>query len=208
MQVDLAAPAIPARKFDRLSQLQPDDVLMTLIAQGDRLAMCALFNRHKVRVFRFGRRLLNERTAPDDLVSEVFIEVWRNARRFEGRSKVSTWLLAISRRLALSMLRRRRTEGFDECEAQLIKDPTEDAEVVLSRKQRDNIVGQCLRHLSPAHREIVDLVYYHEKSVSEVADIIGCPQNTVKTRMYYARNRLAQLLKGYGIDEVHALAHT
>jgi RNA polymerase sigma-70 factor (ECF subfamily) len=136
----------------------------------------------------------------EDLISEVFLDVWRQAGRFEGRSTVSTWMLAIARFKALSALRRRLDGELDEETASAIEDPTDDPEIALEKKDKSAMIRKCLVGLSAEHREIIDLVYYHEKSVGEVAEIVGIPENTVKTRMFYARKRLAELLKEAGIE--------
>ena len=81
-----------------------------------------------------------------------------------------------------------------------IADQADDPEVVLAKKDKGAVLRQCLTKLSAEHREIVDLVYYHEKSVEEVAGIVGIPEATVKTRMFYARKKLSELLKEQGID--------
>jgi len=159
-----------------------------------------LFARHHVRVFRFVLRLVRDESIAEDLISDVFLDVWRQAGRFEGRSQVSTWLLAIARFKALSALRRRPDEELDEETAGAIEDPADDPEVVLEKKDKSASIRKCLTGLSAEHREIIDLVYYHEKSVEEVAEIVGIPENTVKTRMFYARKRLAELLKAEGIE--------
>jgi RNA polymerase sigma-70 factor (ECF subfamily) len=130
----------------------------------------------------------------------VFLDVWRQAGRFEGRSAVSTWVLAIARFKALSALRRRPDEELDEETAGAIEDPTDDPEMSLEKKNKSVLIRKCLTGLSADHREIIDLVYYHEKSVEEVAEIVGIPENTVKTRMFYARKKLAELLKAAGIE--------
>ena len=181
-------------------QSTSDDVLIGRIAGGDRLAMQVLFARHHVRVFRFVLRLVRDESVAEDLISEVFLDVWRQAGRFEGRSQVSTWLLAIARFKALSALRRRPDEELDDETAEAIEDPSDDPEVVLDKKDKSAAIRKCLEKLSAEHREIIDLVYYHEKSVEEVAQIVGIPENTVKTRMFYARKRLAELLKAAGIE--------
>jgi RNA polymerase sigma-70 factor, ECF subfamily len=181
-------------------QSTSDDVLIGRIATGDRLAMQVLFARHHVRVFRFVLRLVRDESVAEDLISEVFLDVWRQAGRFEGRSQVSTWLLAIARFKALSALRRRPDEELDEETAEAIEDPSDDPEVALDKKDKSAAIRKCLEKLSAEHREIIDLVYYHEKSVEEVAKIVGIPENTVKTRMFYARKRLAELLKAAGIE--------
>src|SRR4051812_22989527 len=177
-----------------------DEVLIGRIANGDRLAMQVLFARHHVRVFRFVLRLVRQEATAEDLISEVFLDVWRQAGRFEGRSQVSTWLLAIARFKALSALRRRPDEELDEEAAEAIEDPNDDPEVALAKKDKSAVLRKCLDGLSAEHREIIDLVYYHEKSVEEVAEIVGIPENTVKTRMFYARKKLAELLKAAGIE--------
>jgi len=182
------------------NQATSDEVLIQRIAKGDRLAMQVLFARHHVRVFRFVLRLVRDESVAEDLISEVFFDVWRQAGRFEGRSAVPTWLLAIARFKALTALRRKPDEALDEEAAEAIEDQSDDPEVVLAKKDKSAVIRKCLTGLSAEHREIIDLVYYHEKSVEEVAQIVGIPENTVKTRMFYARKRLAELLKAAGIE--------
>ena len=174
-----------------------DDVLIARIAQGDRLAMQVLYGRHHVRVFRFGLRLVRDEQVAEDLIGEVFLDVWRQAGKFEGRSAVSTWLLAITRFKALS---RRKDLELDEEAANAIEDTSDDPEVAVTKKDTSEALRECLTGLSREHREIVDLVYYHEKSVEEVAEIVGIPENTVKTRLFYARKKLAELLKAAGVE--------
>ena len=181
-------------------QATSDEVLIGRIASGDRLAMQVLFARHHVRVYRFVLRLVRDESSAEDLISEVFLDVWRQAGKFEGRSAVSTWLLAIARFKALSALRRRTDAELDEETAEAIEDTSDDPEVALEKKDKSAVIRKCLVHLSAEHREIIDLVYYHEKSVEEVAAIVGIPDNTLKTRLFYARKRLADLLKAAGIE--------
>jgi RNA polymerase sigma-70 factor (ECF subfamily) len=179
-------------------QSTSDEVLIGRIANGDRLAMQVLYARHHVRAFRFVVRLVRDESTAEDLISEVFLDVWRQAGRFEGRFSASTWMLAIARFKALSALRRRPDEEFDEESA--IEDGSDDPEITLEKNEKSASLRKCLAGLSAQHREIVDLVYYHDKSVEEVTQIVGIPENTVKTRMFYARKRLAELLKAAGIE--------
>jgi RNA polymerase sigma-70 factor, ECF subfamily len=85
---------------------------------------------------------------------------------------------------------------------EFIADPNADPELALQTSQRADLLLKCLTRLSCTHREIIDLVYYHEKSIDEVAELVGVPKNTVKTRMFYARSRLAKLLRQAGVVEV------
>ncbi|MBI3703580.1 MAG: sigma-70 family RNA polymerase sigma factor [Rhizobiales bacterium] len=181
-------------------QTTSDEVLIARIAGGDRLAMQVLFARHHVRVYRFVLRLVRNEATAEDLISEVFLDIWRQAGKFEGRSQVSTWMLSIARFKALSVLRKRPEEELDEETAERIEDQSDDPETTLAKKDKGALLRQCLTALSAEHREIIDLVYYHEKSVEEVAGIVGIPEATVKTRMFYARKKLSELLKEQGID--------
>jgi RNA polymerase sigma-70 factor (ECF subfamily) len=181
-------------------QATSDVALIGRIAAGDKLAMQVLFARHHVRVYRFVLRLVRNETLAEDLISEVFLDVWRQAGKFEARSAVSTWLLAIARFKALSTLRKRSEEELDEDAAAAIEDPGDDPEVAVQKKDKSAVLRKALAVLSLDHREIIDLVYYHEKSVEEVAEIVGIPENTVKTRMFYARKQLSELLKAAGVD--------
>jgi RNA polymerase sigma-70 factor (ECF subfamily) len=181
-------------------QSTSDEVLIGRIATGDRLAMQVLYARHHVRVFRFVIRIVRDESTAEDLISDVFLDVWRQAGRFQGRSSVSTWMLAMARFKALSALRRRPDEEFDEDSTVGIEDGSDDPHTSLEKKDKSALIKRCLAGLSAQHREIIDLVYYHDKSVEEVAAIVGIPENTVKTRMFYARKRLSELLKAEGIE--------
>jgi len=181
-------------------QASSDEALISRIAAGDRLAMQVLYARHHVRVYRFVLRIVGNPSVAEDLISEVFLDVWRQAGKFEARSAASTWMLAIARFKALSAMRRKPEEELDEDMAGAIEDPSDDPEVVAQKKDKSEILRKCLTALSPDHREIIDLVYYHEKSVEEVASIVGIPEATVKTRMFYARKKLSELLKAAGVD--------
>jgi len=181
-------------------QAPADELLIGRIARGDRLAMQVLFARHHVRVYRYVLRLLRDEMAAEDVISEVFLDVWHQAGKFEGRSAVSTWLIAIARFKALSVLRKRREGNLDEEMAEAIEEPSDGPDVAFEKLDKGAKLRRCLAALSPEHREVIDLVYYHEKSVEDVAKIVGIPENTVKTRMFYARKKLGQLCKSAGID--------
>ncbi len=200
MNLRAAARDLNTRAAGLLMQTTSDEVLIGRIANGDRLAMQVLFARHHIRVYRFVLRMVRNEAAAEDLISEVFLDVWRQAEKFERRSTVLTWMLGIARFKALSALRRRGDEQLDDETAGAIEDQADDPEIALAKKDKGAVLRQCLTRLSAEHREIIDLVYYHEKSVEEVAGIVGIPEATVKTRMFYARKKLSELLKEQGID--------
>jgi RNA polymerase sigma-70 factor (ECF subfamily) len=190
---DGASPA-PALAPHRL-----DELLLQSIAAGDKCAMRVLFQRHNVRVYRFVLRLVGNTSLAEDIVSEVFLVVWWGASRFRAESQVTTWLLAIARHKAMSALRRRAEAQLDDHAAAAIVDPRDDPETRLDKQDRSEIIQRCLTRLSPSHREIIDLVYYHGKLVREVAEIVGVPEGTVKTRMFHARRHMSKMLAAAGI---------
>ena len=177
-----------------------DEALIQSIAEGDKQALSTLFARNRLPVYRFALRLTHDESVANDIVSDVFLDVWREAYGFEARAKVSTWLLAVTRNKAFSVLRRRHEFPWDNDAALAIEDPSDDAETTVGKHKQSAILRKCLTQLSPEHREIIDLVYYHGKSVSDVAQIVGIPKSTVKTRMFYARSQIGRLLKKDGLD--------
>lgn len=176
-----------------------DEDLIKRIAMGDRLALAALYERHRVKLYRFLLRLTNNETAAEDILSDVFFDVWQQAGRFEERSKASTWFFAIARFKALSVRRERQHLELDPDKV-MIEDHSDDPENLMLKADKSKIVGLCLNMLSVLHREVIDLVYYHEKSIKEVGEILRIPENTVKTRMFHARKRLSELLVTAGVD--------
>ena len=171
------------------------DELTRRIAAGDQAAMRALFARYRVKVYRWLLCLVDDEALAEDLLSEVFLDVWRHAASFEARSSLSTWLLAIARYKALSARRHRTDAELDEATVSTVPDTANDPEVTLQKKNRAEALRQSLPRLSPEHREVIDLAYYHGKSVKEIAEIVSISEATVKTRMFYARRKLAELVE-------------
>jgi RNA polymerase sigma-70 factor (ECF subfamily) len=204
MHTDLAINGATAGRALAAAQATSDEMLLAGIADGEKAAMHVFYARHNVRVYRFVLRIVGDSATAEDLVSQVFLDVWRTARQFEGRSQVSTWVLAIARFKALTALRNRKHEDLDQDEVMEIADNAEGPEANMERAQTSAALRQAIGQLSSAHREIIDLVYYHEKSVEEVSRIVGIPQATVKTRMFYARKQLADLLRQAGMERVAA----
>jgi RNA polymerase sigma-70 factor (ECF subfamily) len=201
MQVAYASSSWAAHHRSRTgAQVQSDEALLWLISKHEQSAMRILFSRHRVRVFRFALSITKDQSLAEEVVSDVFLDVWRRANSFKGRSQVSTWLLAIARNKALLSMRRHEPQPLDEELADTIDDTTESPEAAMQRRQTRTILADCILQLPAIHREIIDLVYYHQKSIAEAAEILEVPKNTVKTRMFYARKRIAQMLavKGNG----------
>ena len=175
--------------------------LLKDIAAGDAKALERLFVRARTRVFRFLMRLVRNQGIAEELLNEVFLSVWQNAHRYEGRSEPMTWILSIAHNKAVSTLRK-KTEVlgiYDEVAGNLVAEE-DSPDIIAQKHDKSAKIRNCMSQLSTDHRTILDLVYYQEQSVAEVAEVLGIPENTVKTRMFYARKKLSELLLERGID--------
>lgn len=185
----------------RLSNSAAQDAdLIKRIADRDRLALQTLYGRYQVRLHRFVTSLTKNDAIAEELTNETFLEVWRVAGDFEGRSAPSTWIFSIARFKTLSVLRKRSDAELDDEYANSLEDTGDTPEQMALKQDKAMLIKICIDQLSPQHREVINLVYYQEKSINEVADITGVAANTVKTRTFHARKRLSELLKARGID--------
>jgi RNA polymerase sigma-70 factor (ECF subfamily) len=177
-----------------------DEILLARIAGGDKEAMHVFYRRHRVAVYRFVLRFLRDEAAAEDIANDVFIDVYRQAGRFEGRSKPSTWLLGMARFKALSA-RRRQRDTVDADEAlESFEDDADTPEVAVQKQDKARALRMCIDRLTPEHREVIDLTFYHGKSIREISEIAGIPENTVKTRAFHARKQLSLLMEKMGLD--------
>ena len=174
--------------------------LLKRIAGNDQSAVNALYGRYNVRLYRFILRRVRNEAVADELTNEVFMEIWRNASKFEGRSTPSSWIFAIAHNKSVSYLRKRREEGLDDRMAAKIEDMDDTPEVATQKLDKASAIRRAMEKLSDAHRQVIDLVYYQEMSIREVSDIVGIAQNTVKTRMFHARKNLSVIMRDAGLD--------
>ena len=146
-----------ANKSIAAARATSDEMLLQSIAKGDRTAMHVLYSRHNVRVYRFVLRMVRDTTMAEDLVSQVFLDVWRTASQFEGRSQVSTWLLSIARFKALTALRQRKHEDIEQEDVLEIADEADTPEASLDRSntkrdparlRRQTVAGPSRDHQS------------------------------------------------------------
>jgi RNA polymerase sigma-70 factor, ECF subfamily len=195
-----------ARRFHKIAACreiaQSDECILERIAKGDQSALKVLVARYEVRVFRFIMRLLGDRRRAEDLVSDTFMAVWQRAGSFERRSSVATWILAIARYKALTARSQLSPseEPFTTELADTLVDSGPAPDDNLACRDRSATIRKCIDALPKHHAELMDLVYYHEKSIQEVALIVGIPENTVKSRMFLARRKLAEMLIAEGVD--------
>jgi RNA polymerase sigma-70 factor (ECF subfamily) len=186
-----------------LSSIAADEMsdaeLIKRIAVADERAMQVFYERHYQGVYRLVSRTLHSTQSAEDIASDVFLEVWCKAGSFEGRSEVATWLFAIARNKSISVRRQRSSDPWDEAAMESIEDDADGPELRLHKQSTDSTVRKCLDRLSPAHRVVIDLVYFQDNSIDDAARTVGIARNTVKTRLFYARKQLSELLGAQGI---------
>ena len=173
----------------------PESSLMSRVAAGDRAAFARLYDLHAVSVHQFARRLTRSQELADEVLNDVMVATWRQAGAFRGGSKLSTWILGITYRTAMKALRRTTRISTQEVAepAELPGDDTPDRGVLLQESQ--DATRRAIGELSPEHRAVVELTFFHELSYREISEVLGCPENTVKTRMFHARKRLRESLE-------------
>jgi RNA polymerase sigma-70 factor (ECF subfamily) len=177
-----------------------DGRLLELIAAGDHLAFREIYDRYYKRIYLYSYRLLGDGEGAKEVANEVMVEIWRGAKRFRGESKPSTWFFGI----AVNKIRKeikRRPPAHDDLDAlgkKEVGEKTMQDDVTYHAELREQM-RLAIKRLSREHREVLDLTYYQGLSIKEIAEITGCPPNTVKTRMFYARKRLGGILKELGI---------
>jgi RNA polymerase sigma-70 factor (ECF subfamily) len=144
--------APPQASKQQAAQQRVDLILLDRIADGDKLAMRALFARHYLGVYRLVLRLVANEAVAEDIVIEVFVDVWRNAERYQGNGQASAWILAIARFKAISSLRRRKDVTFDEDATAMTPNASDDPEIAVRKKDRAAVVRVCMSHLSQEHQ--------------------------------------------------------
>jgi RNA polymerase sigma-70 factor, ECF subfamily len=176
-----------------------DTVLLRRVAAKDRKAFEALYHLYYRRLFAYLLKLTRRVELVEEVVNDVMLAVWTNAPGFDGRSRPSTWIFGIAYHKGLKALARRPPEADHDAEP---PEPVErdEPESLLARRELAGVLGRALTALTPEHRAVVELTYYYGCSYQEIAAIVGCPVNTVKTRMFHARRRLRELLPGLGIS--------
>jgi len=199
MNTDTCQPFRVAAKPDftnKRAAAPSDEALIASIAQCDQGALRILFSRHYRRVFRFVLRFVKDRDAAESIVNDVFLIAWQQAGHFEGRSQVATWLLGIARYRALGALkpRRSRHEEFDDgLEASLV-DGQERVDDRILREDSNRYLRRCIRTLPREQAQLIELHYFQEVSLRDAAELTGIPVNTIKTRMFLARRKLARMM--------------
>ncbi len=174
------------------------------IARGDQAAMQRFYEAHAQIVYAFALRRLDDPADAADVLHEVMLEVWRKAGRFEGRSRVRTWLLGIARHKVLDRLRAlgrtRERESDIDPDTRAEADEGDDILAATRAAGEARHVRYCLQRLRDIHRQVMHLAFFQELSCAEIAQVLGCPTGTVKTRMMHARRAMKRCLQALGAD--------
>ena len=176
-----------------------DAELLALSSRGDADAFELLYQRHNKSLYNYLLRLIHRPTVAEDLLQEVFLAAWEAAAKFRGEAKVKNWLFRIAHHQAVSWLRRNREEFTPDGElpdVPVVPWVREHAEASWRIEQ----LHIALDRLSPTHRAVLDLAFFHEMNYAEIAKILDCPVGTVKSRMSYARHNLSAPLRGLGVE--------
>jgi RNA polymerase sigma-70 factor (ECF subfamily) len=180
----------------KLRAVPPDDAsLIARIIDGDRRAFEALYRAYYPRLSHFILRMVRRPQVAEEVFNDTLMIVWNRAATYNGRCKVSTWIFAIAYRRALTALRR-HDEPVEDVPADRHVSDEPGPEQQLGRRQVHDVLSSVMLDLSHDHRTVVDLAYFHEMGYREIAEIMDCPVDTVKTRMYHARRNLRAALAG------------
>jgi RNA polymerase sigma-70 factor, ECF subfamily len=172
-----------------------DLALLNRVSVGDREAFRRLYSHYHRRLHRFLMRLTRERALTEEIINDTMMVVWQHAADFRGASRVSTWILGIAYRRALKTLERsRNTSAQDVIVAAAFAPDGPMLDALMQGAELHDWIDSALSKLSPEHRMVIELAYFLGLSCEEIADIVGCPLGTVKTRMFYGRERLRHAL--------------
>lgn len=168
--------------------------LMRQIAKGDKRAFAKLYRELETPTLRFIQSRLNDPFEANDILHDVFMEIWRSAGKFEGRSMVRTWVFGIAYRKTMDAFRKKkRVEVWSDIPEQ--PDPSESADMVLNATQEARHLRSCIDCLSSEHRLAISLAFYEDMTYEEIAEVAGVPSGTIKSRVFHAKKLLLQCLK-------------
>src|SRR5262245_58133609 len=176
-----------------------DALWLKQIADGNREAFEKLYGEYQKRLFRYFVRLVSVTEAAEVLTNDVLVEVWEQGGDFRYRWKVSTWIFGIAHHKAMNELRGRKRATLEIKDADNESDPGTTPEESAAQLNLKEKIRRALQVLSPEHREVMELTFTNGLSYQEISDIMQCPVNTVKTRMFYAKKQLQEILEKMGV---------
>lgn len=165
------------------------------LRSGDMEAFEALYVEYRPRLAKFVSNLVAQPETVEEVINDTMVAIWKGVDRFQGSSKLSTWIFSIAYRIAI---RARGRQDLPVSDDKLIYEESQldNPDVEVERRKLQDLLRNAFEQLSPEHRSVVDLTYFHEMHYREIAVIMDCPVDTVKTRMFHARKKLKGLLGG------------
>jgi RNA polymerase sigma-70 factor (ECF subfamily) len=184
------------------SNAGPDSHALWLqeIAKGNRDAFEKLYTEYQKRLFRYFIRMVGSVEAAEELTTDVLVEIWKKAGEFRGLSKVSTWVFGIAHHKAMNRFRTKQIKTEDIESAAQVADANSTPEENAAQENLKGTIKRALTRLSAEHREVMELTFADGLSYQEIAEIMQCPINTVKTRMHYAKRHLEEILSSMGVN--------
>lgn len=172
----------------------PAALLLRRIAGRDRQALDQLYGLFQESVYRFALARLNDQAAASDVLNETMLEVWQAADRFRGDSKARTWILGIAFHKTMDLMRTRYRHETEELDPAMPDTDATDMALVLQRMEDIGRVQDALACLSQTQRSVLHLAFYEDLPYAEIARVLECPEGTVKTRVFHAKQVLKRLL--------------
>ncbi len=175
--------------------LTEDHDLLKRVSGGDEQAMHSLYLRYEPSVYRFAMKRLDNSFDAADVLNDVMLQVWRSADTFQGRSKISTWILGIAHHKVIDRLRQRGKVEVQELDPQMVDENDVGVVRALSAAQELEQLAFCMERLKDGHRQVIHLAFFESLSYPDIAQILDCPEGTVKTRMFHARKQIQSCLR-------------
>lgn len=172
----------------------PDWILIRAMADGDVRALNELYARYGGMVLSFLTARLNNRQLAEEVLQDVMLAVWDSAHTFEARSKVKTWLLVIARNRAINATRRKKLPVIQIDEVYGLRSEDTSPMEALERQEQQDRVREAIKRLPDGQREVLVLVFYHQLTGVEVAEVLDISEGTVKSRLHRAKENLRGFL--------------
>lgn len=175
---------------DHSNTVVDEHVLLSRIAQGDTAAFEMFYKAYYPRLFRFILRMVQQADVVEELIQETLLVVWEKPDNFNHTSKISTWVFGIAYHKTLKLISRNARNNHDMNVDELIEQIDDPSANLALNSENQDWLNYALSTLSPEHRAVIELTFYHDLPYQEIARILDCPENTVKTRMFHARKKL------------------
>jgi RNA polymerase sigma-70 factor, ECF subfamily len=171
--------------------------LLTRVKAGDEKAFSTLYTSLSRRIFAFALNQVHDEARAEEIVVDTMHEVWKKPEQFNGTSKFSTWVLGIARYKVLNSFRdaKHNHDELNDAIAESVESEAHTPYEALAELQREQGVKRCMAKLSDEHRECMHLAFFEELALAEIAELQSCPENTVKTRLFHARQKIKNCLR-------------